>query len=290
MSSFSNKIQIVDCVGTSSNLLDYNNFSNSLIYSLGSNIIYHNLKTNTKTFIEFSQNENIILLKFIGDLKQFIISIDNNLNLIIYLEENFQKIFSKNIYIINETNFQIEKIFLENFIEKNKYLLCLSSKQTNIIYYLELEYNNFNIQFLSNYSNNNNLLFDFKIFYNTFNLVFAFKNNIQYFSVNLPYKKLTLNFNYNFSNFNIIPNSIRIHNILNLLSLINNQGFILFFDRNGNFKHQISPLNQNEIFVFNEFFNNFLFAATINKIFVFNIQNGNNIEFIINNNNEFLNI
>ena len=281
------KIQIVDCVGTSSNLFDYNNYTNSLIYSLGSNVIYHDLKTNRKTFIEFS-NEKIILLKFVGDLKQFIISIDYNLNLIIYLEENFEKLFSKNIFIINETNFQIEKIFLEKFIEKNKFLLCLSSKQTNIIYYLNIEYNNFNIQFLSNYNNNNNFLIDFKIFFNTFNLIFAFKNNIQYFSVNLENKKLILNFNYNFSNFNIIENSIKIHNNLNLLTLINNFGFILFFDRNGNFKNQISPFNQNEIFIFNEFYNNFLFAATLNKIFVFNVQNSNEIEFIINNNNEFL--
>ena len=175
------KIQIVDCVGTSSNLFDYNNYTNSLIYSLGSNVIYYDLKTNRKTFIEFSQNEKIILLKFVGDLKQFIISIDYNLNLIIYLEENFEKLFSKNIFIINETNFQIEKIFLEKFIEKNKFLLCLSSKQTNIIYYLNIEYNNFNIQFLSNYNNNNNFLLDFKIFFNTFNLIFAFKNNINFF-------------------------------------------------------------------------------------------------------------
>ena len=284
------KIQIVDCVGTSSNLFDYNNYSNSLIYSLGSNVIYYDLKTNRKTFIEFSQNEKIILLKFVGDLKQFIITIDNNLNLIIYLEENFEKLFNKNIFVINETNFQIEKIFLEKFIEKNKFLLCLSSKQTNIIYYLNIEYNNFNIQFLSNYNNNNNFLLDFKIFFNTFNLIFAFKNNIQYFSVNLENKKLILNFNYNFSNFNIIENSIKIHNNLNLLTLINNFGFILFFDRNGNFKNQISPFNQNEIFIFNEFYNNFLFAATLNKIFVFNVQNSNEIEFVINNNNEFLSI
>ena len=61
------KIQIVDCVGTSSNLFDYNNYSNSLIYSLGSNVIYYDLKTNRKTFIEFSQNEKIILLKLVGD-------------------------------------------------------------------------------------------------------------------------------------------------------------------------------------------------------------------------------
>ena len=158
MSSSESKIQIVDCVGTSSNLFDYNYFTKCLIYSLGSNIIYHNLNTNSKTFIEFSQNENLKLLKFIGDLKQFIISIDNDLNLIIYLVENFEKIFSKNIFILNETNIQIEKIYLEEFSENNKYLLLLSSKQINLIYYLEVEFNNFNIQFLSNVPNNNKYL------------------------------------------------------------------------------------------------------------------------------------
>ena len=48
----------------------------------------------------------------------------------IYLEENFKKIFSKNIYVINKIKFQTENILLN--LKKIKYLLFLSSKKMNI--------------------------------------------------------------------------------------------------------------------------------------------------------------
>ena len=78
------QLQLLDVLGIPLNSDNYTNcnilFSHkekSLIYSLGSNIIYYNLKKDSKTFLQYFSS-NIALLKFINDSENILLIITNS--------------------------------------------------------------------------------------------------------------------------------------------------------------------------------------------------------------------
>jgi hypothetical protein len=64
-----NNLQLLDIIGTSKNNLLFSSLDDYLIYSIGSNIIFHNLRKNTKTFLQNYYKTDISTYKFI-DIKE----------------------------------------------------------------------------------------------------------------------------------------------------------------------------------------------------------------------------
>ena len=58
-----NQLQILDIVGIPTNKLLYSSYNDTLVYSIGSNIIFYNLQKNTKTFLQYSTKNEILALK-----------------------------------------------------------------------------------------------------------------------------------------------------------------------------------------------------------------------------------
>ena len=63
MDKDNNQLQILDIVGIPTNKLLYSSYNDTLVYSIGSNIIFYNLEKNTKTFLQYSTKNEILALK-----------------------------------------------------------------------------------------------------------------------------------------------------------------------------------------------------------------------------------
>ena len=277
-----NKIQILDFLGSNSNNFNFNSLNKIILFNIGSFIVYFNLKNQTKTFIEFPQNE-IALLKFIDESQHFMISIDKNSSPLLILWEipSFRTVFSINIK--TRPNFKIKKIFFEK-IKNDKFLILITSIDLNIFYEFNISGNNFNIEYLANISNNNNNndfnIIGFKTFFNSNDLCLLLKNSLQFYSI--LNKKCNLNHNVNFP-FKLIKNSLRISKIVNLIAFLSEQGSILIFDQNGNNKPSLNPFN-NEFFTTCEFSGDSIIVGTNNgKIYCYGIYEYK-LKFYIDNN------
>ena len=244
----------------------------SLIFSLGSNIIYYNLKNDSKTFLQYFTS-NIALLKLIDDSENILLIITNSSFpiLSIWKIPSFICIFSQEI--ITQDNFEVEQIFCEK-INPITYLIlitCKNSNSDNFLYYLNyLKNGKFEMIFFGKLKYIITKINGFNIFYNSNYIVFLMSHNLQYYAIDLEKEKCILKKNINFS-FQLTKNSIRISKLNNLLCVLTNKGNCLIYDQNGVNKPTINPLGQ-ECFITCEFCENSLCLGTsLGNIYVYNI-------------------
>ena len=256
--------KIVDVTGTS-NILDFSYTNKTLIYSLGSLLISHNIITNTKTFINFHQSK-IQFIKLINNSSQ-LISIDKNTYLVIWDFPSFKISIS---FAIDTRQIEIEKIFCSQ-MRKNLFCILLSSvSQSNLLYEFNSDTQEI-IMLSSNFAQSNSLIYDFGIFYNSNDLIIMQENLIQYYHLgfnNSGQIQMTNNIRFPFT---LIKESMTISNTVNLFAFLTETGNCLIYDQNGNAKPSIIPTMQ-EMFTTCEFSKDSLLCGTDNgKIYGYSI-------------------
>ena len=282
----SNQLTLLDILGFPSEQMLFNFQSKSLIYSLGSNLIYFNLETNSKTFVQYLSHE-IILLKFLDEQEKLLISIDNSLSPVMCIWElpHFGQIFTHEILISSEKNFSISNIFLEQMFPE-VYILCITSKiGINYLYVLknENELNNgFNFELFGKITTIGEEIFGFKIFYNCNDAIFLLEKNLVYYNIDLDQESMNEKFKIDFP-FGLINNSLEISKDINIISFLTIKGNCLIYDQNGNNKPSINPLGQ-EYFIYCKFEKESICLGTNNgKIYIYNIYD-NKPKYFINYN------
>ena len=282
----SNQLTLLDVVGFPSEQMLFTFQSKSLIYSLGSNLIYYNLATNSKTFVQYLSHE-IILLKFLDDQEKILVSIDNSLSPVICIWElpHFGQIFTKEIVISCEKNFSISNIFLEQMYP-DVYLICITSKiGINYLFVLknESELNNgFNLESFGKISGIGEEILGFKIFYNCNDAIFLLGSNLVYYNIDLDQESMNEKFKIDFP-FKLINNSLQISKDINIISFLTAKGNCLIYDQNGNNKPSLNPTGQ-ENFIFCKFERESICLGTNNgKIYIYNIYD-NKPKYFINYN------
>ena len=254
------------------NNIIFNHKEKSLIYSLGSNIIYYNLKKDSKTFLQYFCS-NIGLLKLINDSDNILLIITNSSFPILSIWQipSFIGIYSREI--TTQSNFEVGQIFFEK-INSITYLILITSKNNNsdnFLYSLNvLKNGKYDITFFGKLKYIITKITGFNIFYNSNHIVFLMSHNLQYYTIDLKNEKCILKKNINFS-FKLKENSIRISKINNLLCVLTTKGNCLIYDQNGINKPTINPLGQ-ECFTTCEFCENSLCLGTSHgNIYVYNI-------------------
>ena len=267
--------KILDITGTS----DINDFSFSnqnLFYSLGSLLISHNLKSNTKTFINYHQSP-IKVIKLINNDSQML-SIDNSPFLVMWDIPSFKILGAVPINIPQDMS--IEDVYLKQ-IKRDKYLLLLSSPSKSHMLY-EFNSDSFDLVILcNNISQISSSIIDFGTFFNSNDMIIMLNNTIQYYHFSfdtIGQIKLTNNINFPFR---LIKNSMRVSNVVNLICFLTEKGNCLLYDQNANGKPSIIPTEQ-EVFTASEFSGDTLICGTDNgKIYGFSIYEYR-IKFCIN--------
>ena len=280
MSYEDNTLQLLDILGTSSNNLSFSSFNKILIFSTGSIIVYYNLKNDTKTFIQYHQDE-ICLIKFIDESQHYMISIDKNSSPLLCLWDipSFNCLFAINIKTRNY--FNVDSIYLEQ-IKKDNFLILITSIDCNLIYQLTIQNEICSIDFINHISNIQNEIFGFKTFYNSNDIVIMLKDTIQFYNINQLDKQITLKYNINFP-FTLIKNSIRVSTIVNIISFISDKGNCILYDQNGNSKPSIIPFD-NDYFTSCEFSGDSLCCGSNNgRIYCYNIYEYKMKYYIDNN-------
>ena len=279
-------IQLLDILGFPKyqNEFLFSSSDNILIYPFGSNIIYYNLNTNTKTFINLSSLDEIIVLKFIDNENKSLLTINNNQTPLINVWDLniFENIFSQEISIKNNYNidFKIAKIFIEK-IKNNFFLILISSQNSddyilykfyllNDKYYLEPFFSQINQ--ITNEKINKSQIIGFKFFLNSSIGVLIYNSSISFFEIDIDGEiKFNLKKNITF-NYTILPNSFSISYDYNLLSLITSKGNCLLYDINYNNKTSINPYNQDD-FNISFFSKDSIYLGTNNgRIFVYQLS------------------
>ena len=76
-----NNLQLLDIIGTpkNENLL-FSSLNDYLIYSIGANIIFYNLRKNTKTFLQNYYKTEISTYKFLDSKEQLVLIISKSQN------------------------------------------------------------------------------------------------------------------------------------------------------------------------------------------------------------------
>ena len=140
MDKDNNQLQILDIVGIPTNKLLFSSYNDTLVYSIGSNIIFYNLQKNTKTFLQYSTKNEILALKYIDQKEHLLLSIDKSSKPLLYIWElpTFEEAFSQEIPI--NLNFKISNIFVEK-ISSNCFVIIITSIDCNLLYILNDENN-----------------------------------------------------------------------------------------------------------------------------------------------------
>ena len=283
------QLQLLDVLGIPIKINNYNNQNiifahkeKSLIYSLGSNIIYYNLKKDSKTFLQYFSSD-IALFKFIDTSENILLAITKSSFPILSIWQipSFIGIFSEEI--ITQDNFKVGDIFFEQ-INPITYLILITSKSNNsdnFLYSLNLLKNGkFNLILFGKLKYIVTKINGFNIFYNSNDIIFLMNHNIQYYTIDLKNEKCLLKKNINFS-FKLKENSLRISKLYNILSVLTSKGNCLIYDKNGNTKTTISPLGQ-ECFSSSEYSDNSLCLGTTHgNIYVYNIY-GFQLKYMLN--------
>ena len=280
MSYEDNSLQLLDILGTSSNNLSFSSFNKILIFSTGSYIVYYNLKTDTKTFIQYHQDE-ICLIKFIDESQHYMISIDKNSSPFLCLWDipSFNCLFSINIK--TRSFFNVDCVYLEQ-IKKDNFLILITSVDCNLLYQLTIQNEICSIDFINHLSNIQNEIYGFKTFYNSNDIVIMLKDTIQFYNISQFDKQINLKYNINFP-FTLIKNSIRVSTIVNIISFISDKGNCILYDQNGNSKPSIIPFD-NDYFTSCEFSGDSLCCGTNNgRIYCYNIYEYKMKYYIDNN-------
>ena len=284
-------LQLLDILGIPSIQNDNTPFNilfshkeKTLVYSLGSNIIYYNLKKDSKTFLQYFTS-NISLLKYINDSETILLTITNSSFPILSIWQipSFIGIYSQEI--VTQHNFETGDIFFEK-INPISYLILITSKNNNsdnFLYSLNILKNGkFDINFFGKLKYIITKINGFGIFYNTNDIVFLMSHNLQYYSIDLKTEKCLIKKNINFS-FKLKENSMRISPLNNLLSVLTTKGNCLIYDQKGDDKTTINPLGQ-ECFNTCEFCGNSLCLGTSHgNAYVYNIY-GFKLKYMINYN------
>ena len=284
-------LQLLDILGIPSIQNDNTPFNilfshkeKTLVYSLGSNIIYYNLKKDSKTFLQYFTS-NISLLKYINDSETILLTITNSSFPILSIWQipSFIGIYSQEI--VTQHNFETGDIFFEK-INPTSYLILITSKNNNsdnFLYSLNILKNGkFDINFFGKLKYIITKINGFGIFYNTNDIVFLMSHNLQYYSIDLKTEKCLIKKNINFS-FKLKENSMRISPLNNLLSVLTTKGNCLIYDQKGDDKTTINPLGQ-ECFNTCEFCGNSLCLGTSHgNAYVYNIY-GFKLKYMVNYN------
>ena len=275
-----NQLQILDIVGIPTNKLLYSSYNDTLVYSIGSNIIFYNLQKNTKTFLQYSTKNEILALKYIDQKEHLLLSIDKSSRPILCIWElpSFEEVFSQEIQIT--PNFKISNIFVEK-ISSNYFVIIITSIDCNLLYILNDENNNsFNLVKIGQIPNIPIEIENFKCFYDDIYLIFISNNNLYYFLINIQnifnsYKKDTIRlFNKIVFPFKLIGSSMSISNRYNLISFITSKGNCLVYNKNGESRPSINPLDKYENFTISHFSGDSLCLGTdTSKIYIYNVNN-----------------
>jgi len=276
-------LTLLDIIGFPSEQMLFSSFSKTLIYSLGSNIIYYNLSTNSKTFVQYLSSE-ILLLKFLDDQEKYLVTIDRSPFPLLCIWElpSFAQIYSQEITIPSYETFSISNIFLEQ-IYQEIYLIVITSKTgINYIYILKNENelnNNYSLDLFKKISYIKETIYGFKVFYNSKDVIFLLERNLLYYNIDLEKESYNEKMKIDFP-FSLIPDSLRISKDVNLIAFLTTKGNCLIYDQNGNNKPSINPYGQ-EYFTSCEFEGDSLCIGTNHgKVYIYNIYDNKPKYFI----------
>ena len=278
-----NNLQLLDIIGTPLNNLLFSSLNDYLIYSIGSNIIFYNLKKNTKTFLQNYYKSEISTYKFLDSKEQLVLIINKSSHplLSIWKLPFVEEIYSKEILF--EKKFNFNEIYVEK-LYTNLFLIIISSIDCNILYCLKHEnYTNFKIEKICKIPKMENEIEGFKCFYDDIYLIFISNNNLLYYLIDLKnknqeviqlYQKITFPFK-------LRKNSIEISNKFKQIFFITTKGNCLIYNKKGESLKSINPLNSQENFVSIFLDDTSLCLGTdTTKIYIYNIIDYKLIYFI----------
>ena len=278
-----NNLQLLDIIGTPLNNLLFSSLNDYLIYSIGSNIIFYNLKKNTKTFLQNYYKSEITTYKFLDSKEQLVLIINKSSHplLSIWKLPFVEEIYSKEILF--EKKFNFNEIYVEK-LYTNLFLIIISSIDCNILYCLKHEnYTNFKIEKICKIPKMENEIEGFKCFYDDIYLIFISNNNLLYYLIDLKnknqeviqlYQKITFPFK-------LRKNSIEISNKFKQIFFITTKGNCLIYNKKGESLKSINPLNSQENFVSIFLDDTSLCLGTdTTKIYIYNIIDYKLIYFI----------
>ena len=278
-----NNLQLLDIIGTPLKNLLFSSLNDYLIYSIGSNIIFYNLKKNTKTFLQNYYKTEISTYKFIDAKEQLVLIINKSSHpiLSIWKLPFVEEIYSKEIYF--EKKFNFNDIYVEK-LYSNLFLIIISSIDCNLLYCLKHEnYTNFRIEKIIKIPKIENDIEGFKCFYDDIYLIFISNNNLLYYLIDLKnrnqdmiqlYQKITFPFK-------LKKNSIEISNKFKQIFFITAKGNCLIYNKKGECIKSINPLNNQENFVSIFLDDTSLCLGTdTTKIYIYNIIDYKLIYFI----------
>ena len=284
-----NKLQLLDIIGVPKTNLLFSSLNDILIYSIGSNIIFYTLKKNTKTFLQYYYKNEISTFIFLDIKEQLILIIDKSSSPLLsiwkfpYLEE----IYSQEIFL--GENFTFSDIYIEK-LYSNLFIIIISAINCNLLYILKTEnYSNFFIEKICKIPKISNEIDGFKCFYDDIYLIFISNNNLLYYLID-PEKIFNKN---NYSSDEIIKlyqkftfpfglkkGCIEISNKFSLIFFLTKKGNCLIYNKKGENKTSINPLNKDENFISIFFDENSLCLGTdTSKIYIYNIDNNYTNEF-----------
>ena len=269
-----NNLQLLDIIGTSKNNLLFSSLNDYLIYSIGSNIIFHNLRKNTKTFLQNYYKTEISTYKFIDIKEQLILIINKSPHplLSIWKLPFVEEIYSEEIFF--EKKFNFNGIYVEK-LYTNLFLIIISSIDCNLLYCLKHEnYTNFKIKKICQIPRIENEIEGFKCFYDDIYLIFISSYNLLYYLIDLKNKnqdiiKLYQKISFPFK---LKKNSIEVSNKYNLIFFLTSKGNCLIYNKKGESIRSINPLNNEENYVSIFLDDNLICLGTdTTKIYIYNI-------------------
>lgn len=284
-----NNLQLLDIIGTpkNENLL-FSSLNDYLIYSIGANIIFYNLRKNTKTFLQNYYKTEISTYKFLDSKEQLVLIISKSQNplLSIWKLPFIEEIFSSEILFEKKFNFTgicIEKIY------SNLFIIIISSLDCNLLYCLKHEnYANFTLEKICQI--NSDEIKGFKCFYDDIYLIFISNNTLLYYLIDTKkifqenkntkdiiqlYQKISFPFK-------LVKNSIQISNKYKLIFFLTSKGNCLIYNKKGESIKSINPLNNEENFVSIFLDDNSLCLGTdATKIYIYNISTDFKLKFYI---------
>ena len=283
------KFQLLDSIGMPNNNLIFSSLNDILVYSIGSNVIIYNLRKNTKTFLQYYYKSEISTFKFLDSKEQLLLIINKSSHPLLsiwklpYLEE----IFSQEIFF--ERNFNYSDIYVEK-LYSNLFIIIIAAIDCNILFLLKHEnLTNFRLEKMCQIPHLSTGIEDFRCFYDDIYLIFILNNNLLYYLIDS--KKIFLPKKNNYNNdqeiiklyqrysfpFNLKKNSLRIANKLGLIFFLTTKGNCLIYNKKGENKASINPLNKGENFTsiyLDE--NSLCLGSDMTKIYIYDLDYNNN--------------
>ena len=288
------KFQLLDTIGIPKNNLLFSSLNDILIYSIGANVILYNLKNNTKTFLQYYYKSEISTFKFLDNKEQLLLIINKSSHPLLsiwrlpYLEE----IYSEELFFDHEiqfTDIYVEKLY------SNLFIIIIAAIDSNIMYALKHEnFSNFNIEKICRIQRLSNGIDGFKCFFDDIYLIIIINNNLLYYLIDS--KKIFFSPKNNYNNnqeiiklyqrftfpFKLIKNSLKISNKYGLIFFITSKGNCLIYNKKGENKTSINPVNKDENFTSIYLNDNSLCLGTNStKIYIYNLDNNFKLKYFI---------